>query len=345
MTENNRTDVGRQATPVESAKATEENSAGTARTNVSTGNGSAVGTTQKIKGRKVRQNSKSKKTMGGANQNSTVQRRKRFTIGLIVLIVIVDLVVGTVVLSQYFFKPKADTNPDPIALIQQQLPVENIIPEIGYDSSLTFANHTNLTIANTASMKPIENNLFKKGAGTDGSDLLYDALTVNRVLRLNTDWIEYLNQGNQRVFDSLATDPKYPAKTKLLALGGESQIAYHRIALGEIRHIGSKYYILAQASYILVHNGQHESFNDLFVYEIIAQGNTLVVSDFERIPQNQAQGNQVPEENRPAADETGEGTPPEGETEGTFEEDTQEQTSDTTAEEPEPQPEESQSGQ
>jgi hypothetical protein len=339
MTENNTNDAGQPSAPEEGTTSSDTRSKGT------TGSARKSKKPQKVKTRKSVQASK-----GSAGKETTKNKpknlnRRNFIIGFIALIVVFDIVI----LSVVFFSgigPKVAPNSDPKELIRGQLPIENAIPEVGYDPALSFANHTDLTIANTSSMKPIENNLFKKGGAPDGSDLLYDAMIVNRVLRLNTDWIDYLNQGNQKVFESLSSDPKDPAKQKLIELGGNSQIAYHRIALGEIRHIGSKYYIITQASYILVHDGQQEIFDDLFVYELIKQGNTLVVANFERIPQYQTQSVQEPtgpegavdgaveNPDEAATDEASEGTE-EGAAEGAGEGEAEEQPEGTTEEEPE----------
>jgi hypothetical protein len=341
MTENNTNDAGRQSFPVDDAAVPGADSTGTPRSTSSADSSTTKNKPRKIsapKSRRVPKDSSASKRKGDSNDTGKrpakgVRNRRNFIIGFIVVIVIFDIAI----LSVVFFSglgPSAPPNSNPVTLIQEQLPIENTIPEIGYDSSLTFANHTDLTIANTSSMKPIENNLLKKGAGPNGSDLLYDALIVNRVLRLNTDWIDYLNQGNQKVFDSLSSDPKSPAKNKLIELGGKSQIAFHRIALGEIRHIGSKYYILAEVSYILVHDGQQESFDDLFVYELIRDGSTMVVGDFERIPQIKAPAQAQtppPDQSEAVTDETTTEVAPEDATE--------EQPEGTTEEESETEPE------
>lgn len=234
--------------------------------------------------------------------------RRTFIIGVIILIVVFDVgVLGVWAISNGGKSEPPSSNP--VALIQSQLPPENIIPEIGYDSSLTFATHPEISIANASSMKPIENNLYKRGAGPGGSDLLYDALAVNRVLRLNTDWIQYLNQGNENVFESVSSDAKYPARQKLIELGNDSQIAFHRIALGEISHIGNKYYILAQVNYILIKSGQQEGFSNLFVYELIRSNNTLVITNFEQLALG-ASSNTAPSEPDYPVEDTTEGEIP-----------------------------------
>jgi hypothetical protein len=228
----------------------------------------------------------SKRSTGAARTKGKSRfSRKQLIIGLIAAVLVFD--VGLV--SFWFFSgggggPSVPPNPEPYALIQGQMSNNRTIAEIGYDSTLTFANYTNLTIVNTSSLKPIENNLLKSGAGPNGSNVLYDEQIVGRVLRLNSDWVNHLNLADSAVFASVQEGSS--AQTKLAELGAGSLVAYHRLAIGEIRHTGKNYYIITRASYTLTKDGQLDIHDDLFVYKLVAQGNTMVVVDFEQISPN-----------------------------------------------------------
>jgi hypothetical protein len=253
--------------------------------------------------------------------------RKRFLLALIAFIVVFD----TVILSLWFFgggnEPNVPPHTDPAVLIQGQMSNNKGIAEIGYDSALTFANHTDLTIVNTSSLKPIENDLFKSGAGPGEADLLYDELIVGRTLKLNSDWIYLLNQNDQAVFASVKADS--PAYTKISELGAGAVVAYHRLAIGEIRHIGKTFYIITRATYTLTHGGQLDIHDDIFVYKLSAQGNTMVVTDFEQITASTSPSvvPSTPVEEPPLEELTSESEEPtEGlEGDGTFEEPTGEE--------------------
>ncbi|MDR1185167.1 MAG: hypothetical protein LBK67_10295 [Coriobacteriales bacterium] len=211
--------------------------------------------------------------------------RKQLIIGLIAAVLVFD--VGLV--SFWFLGgggngPSVPPNPDPYALISSQMSNNKRIAEIGYDSTLTFANYPNLTIANASSLKPIENNLLKSGGAPGGGDALYDEQIVGRALRLNSDWVDHLNLSDSAVFASVQEGSN--AQTKLAELGAGSLVAYHRLAIGEIRHTGKNYYIITRASYTLTRDGQLDIHDELFVYKLVAQGNTMVVVDFEQISPN-----------------------------------------------------------
>jgi hypothetical protein len=208
--------------------------------------------------------------------------RKQFLIGLIILVVIFDI--GAMGLW-YFSKksgPAVPPNPDPYSLIQSQMSNNRNIAEVGYDSALSFANYPDLTIVNTASLKPIESNLLMAEGGPDGKDSLYDEQIVGRILKFNSDWVNYLNRSDRTLFDSVQGGSA--AEAKAAELGAESMIAYHRLALGEIRHSGKNYYLLTQASYTLTKDGQLDIHEDLFVYKLVAQGSTMLIVDFEQLP-------------------------------------------------------------
>jgi hypothetical protein len=266
-------------------------------------------TSKKPANKKIRKRSaQGSEVSSGKKGNKQAERkshfsRKQIIIGLIVIVLIFDVVILTVGLVGGNTGPKVRPNSDPIALIQGQMSNNRAIAEIGHDSALTFANYPDLTIVNAASLKPIENNLLKSGGGPDGSDSLYDEQIVGRVLKFNSDWVDYLNKSSQAVFESVQENS--PAQTKATELGAGSLVAFHRLAIGEIRHAGKNYYLIARASYTLTKDGKLDIHDDVFVYKLVAQGNTMLIADFEQIPVNAAP-EQTPEQ---TPEETPEETP------------------------------------
>jgi hypothetical protein len=248
-------------------------------------------------GKGVRDGKRGKNIKGakgiGRSRGKTRFSRKQFLIGLIAVIAIVD----AGIISLWFFGNRSGPPvpplyySDPYLVIQGQMSNNRSIAEVGYDSALTFANYPNLTIVNTASLKPIENNLLRAGGEPDGKDFLYDEQIVGRVLRLNSDWVNYLNRGDRSVLESVQEGSA--AQTRVTELGADSMVAYHRLAIGDIRHSGKNYYLITQASYTLTRDGQLDIHEDLFVYKLVAKGDTLLVVDFEQIPVGSPQGQPV----------------------------------------------------
>jgi hypothetical protein len=242
-----------------------------------------------VQGRKRPVAQKGDPQKGGAKRNAGAKRRARHRgrFGrkqIIIVLIAVVLFFDVGIMTFWFSKgggASVPPNPDPYALIQGQMSNNRTIAVIGYDHALTFASYPDLTIVNTSSLKPISNNLLKRGAAADGSDVLYDEQIVGRVLKFNSDWVDYLNDGNRTALGSIQESS--PAATKLAELGTDSQIAYHRLVIGEIRHIGKNYYIITRASYTLTGGGQLDIHDDIFVYKLVASQNTMLIVDFEQI--------------------------------------------------------------
>jgi hypothetical protein len=264
---------------------------------------------------KTRRSQTSKQGMSAkiAKQTSRFARisRKQIIIGLIAFVMVFDVVILSVGLLGGAGGQKVAPHSDPIALIQSQMANNKAIAEIGHDSALTFANYTNLTIVNSSSLKPIDNDLLKSAGESNGRDALYDEQIVGRILKLNSDWVSYLNQEDQSVFTSV--EEGSPAQTKLAELGAHSLVAYHRLAMGEIRHSGKNYYIITQASYTLTKEGQLDIHDDVFVYKLVPQDDTMIVVDFEQIPLNTSPPPSQEEEVVPSTEgESSESIPAEG---------------------------------
>jgi hypothetical protein len=260
-----------------------------------------------------------------SRQASSGKRKRRFgrkqiLVALIAVFLLVDAVLAFAFLgSGRLFGGSGGESVEPytdqVALIQGQMAYNRNIYEIGYDEGLTFANYPNLTIVNTSSLKPIENDLLKAAGGPDGEDLLYDELIIRRILKLNSDWIDHINRGDQSVFTSVQEGSE--AQPKLVELAADaSGASYHRLAIGEMRHVGKNYYLITRATYTLTKAGQLDIHDDILVYKLVAQGDTMLVVDIEQIPGS-------PPPNEPAsepANETPEEPLEDAEEDVTFEE-------------------------
>ncbi|MDR0350158.1 MAG: hypothetical protein LBH64_01240 [Coriobacteriales bacterium] len=164
--------------------------------------------------------------------------------------------------------PAVPLNANTHALIQSQMDNNQTIAEIGYDSALTFARYPNLSTVNTSSLKPIENNLLKPAREPGEVNVLYDEQIVGRVLKFNSDLVDYLNEGDTAVFNSVVAGSS--AAVKLDEFAKDASVAFHRLALGEMRHIGQNYYLIARASYTLTRERQFDIHDEVFAYRLVA---------------------------------------------------------------------------
>jgi len=222
---------------------------------------------------------------------TTEARRKRTIIALIAAVLSIDVVLATLFfLSGGFgvFGVGGNAKPidDPTKLIQSQL-INNhnqVIAQTGYDTTLTFeALGPQITSVNPRSLKPITNNfLAKVETGDQVQTILIDETTVGRLISFNAHLSSYLNQGDSAIFTDVLDNSK--AKQFVTNLDG-SRIETYRLGIGEIRRSGSRIYALAYPQYRLTKGAETtDVFYDVFLYKFVQQGNTLVLSDIEQIP-------------------------------------------------------------
>jgi hypothetical protein len=204
------------------------------------------------------------------------------------------------------FKEKIAPNTNPVQLVQSQLRWNTHIPETGYDSALTKENYgASFTIVDPDKLKPLYdpidpsdeskwlNNYFRDGVseaivtnpdGTTTTEtkkvkLLYDEVTVGRIIKLNCDWIDYANDGVDTVFESTRSGSKAEAYYKDLAEGGKVNI--NQLAFGTIYRDGNTVYALVHMRYTVTKPAANTVYDVVFLYKLVRSGGTLVVSDFE----------------------------------------------------------------
>lgn len=175
-------------------------------------------------------------------------------------------------------------NSDPVALIQGQLFYNHgsVIASVGYDSALNLATvGPYLKSVDYTSLKPLSNNyLVRTGSGSSSHVALIDETAVARIIDLNSNWVAYLNGQNSDVLNDVAQGSD---AENMINLYQGYQIVFHRLALGDIYVNGSNVYVLAQPYYTVLKEGQSATVNDVFLYTLVKQDDTLVVSGIEQV--------------------------------------------------------------
>jgi len=246
------------------------------------------------KSRLAMSSTKADQAKAKAKAKATSQHKKdkkpRFHKQILIIMSAVFLVFDLAMLGIWGLqRPEAMVPPsaDPATLISKQLITSDLdhnISLVGYDTTLSFANLQGLTIIPDLSLlQPIENNLYKKAAASGGSDLLYDEMIVWRIISFNSTWVEFLNDGARNVYSSVETAST--AEAKVAQLGRDSRIYLTRLSFGEIGHIDQTYYIIVQADYTLFNGEQADVHTDIFVYQLIPKGNTMLIEDFQQFIQ------------------------------------------------------------
>jgi len=181
---------------------------------------------------------------------------------------------------------QAEVSSDKTALLTGQLNnnKDRVIPDIGYDSALTIENYGSYVqyLVSVGSLTKLSNNyLAITGKGSDAQTVLIDETAVGRIIAFNANWVAFLNGNGNAVMQDVAKDSR--AQEVVKAYDEGFQIIFHRLAIGEIYQNGSTVYILAQPCYTVVKDGRSKEFNDVVLYKLTRQGDTLVISDMEAL--------------------------------------------------------------
>ncbi|MDR1028379.1 MAG: hypothetical protein LBL63_03055 [Clostridiales Family XIII bacterium] len=166
-------------------------------------------------------------------------------------------------------------------VILSQYDKNTAIATLAYDPDLTFDNQGGLTIADAEKLKPIENDLFRNGK--DGADILYTENIIGRVIQFGSDWVSARNDGDDKVFSSVAPNMNSDVEKKLKEKGGTAQIAFHRMDIGEIAHDGDDYYILTKETYTMAEDGALTPFEGVYAYRLTPKKDGLLIRDFEAL--------------------------------------------------------------
>jgi hypothetical protein len=176
-------------------------------------------------------------------------------------------------------------NEDMMQVLMTQLSQGPAIAVLDEDTSLTFVYYSDTAalqeLTGGKELKPIEDNLFKKGS----PNLLYDELIVGRVIKLGSDW----SVGSTAVIDEaeknayLNSVKGKTAEEKIVAKAAGAQIAFHSMTIGEIRRAGGAYFLLTRERYTLAKDGALSEKEAIFVYELSKSSDGMYVTDFAEL--------------------------------------------------------------
>ena len=171
--------------------------------------------------------------------------------------------------------PSTDLN----AIIESQLSLNKNIGEVVYGEGIGYDESMSYTIEGANSSKPIENNFWKT---SDGKDLLFEEQSVRTVIGFNSSWIGYLNDDNDEVFNYLAPDSdaeKVITKEKLPK--GSDSIQYDKLAIGEIRQNGNRFYVWTQENLtIKTSDGTEKKSKINQLYELETGADSLLIKTY-----------------------------------------------------------------
>lgn len=219
-----------------------------------------------------------------ATKATQASGRKRIIIALIIAILVVDIVLLAIWVTTRGATGQAVVG-EPLTVVSSQLGNNHgsAIYQIGYDPALSFSTYGSaITSIDATTLKPLENNyLATSGSGSSAVTVLVDETAFGRVIAMNADWVAYLNRADNTVLSDVWSGTT--AEQYLQQYPAGTQIAFHRLALGEINVVGKYVYVLAEANYTLLYNGQSNAVDSVFLYKLAPQGDSLAVSNIEQL--------------------------------------------------------------
>jgi hypothetical protein len=210
-------------------------------------------------------------TLAGKNPKKT----KRILINVTLVVVTAAIIVAAILLVLDRDKPIVPAE-NPSQVLDSMFGLSDSIAEIDYDPALTFENYGDIAMAGGKELKPLENDLFRKGK--DGENILFDESIVSRVIVFNSNWVDAQNGDSEDVLASVVKNSE--AVDKLKEKGGTAQIAFHRMDIGAIAQDGKNYYILTRENYTMVANGESKPFEGVYAYKLVPKKDQLLIQDF-----------------------------------------------------------------
>ena len=208
---------------------------------------------------------------------------KIIILALVVVIIVFIALTIIFVVSGNHGEPVPPSNMQDV--LNKHFGEEKGIANVEFDPSMTIDKVGKLKMSGAGNLKPITDNLMKKGKKKDGSDgLLFDDQIVGRIIKYNSDLVSYANDEVDDVFDSVKKKSQAEEFTKKIV--DKRHIAYHNLVFGEILR-GSKknYFALVSENYTTINLDTSEAIEVTinYVYKLIPDGNTMIIEDIEKV--------------------------------------------------------------
>lgn len=177
--------------------------------------------------------------------------------------------------------PKADPVPmaDKAALVATQLHKNSNIQKVINNDALVFDSGKDYGIADLNKSKPIENNIWME---KDGQTVYYDQSIVGTIIAFDSQWIDYVNDGNKAVLSLMKKDSA--AYKNAIGFSKVKRIkeAFNVLEIGEIRQGSDGFYVWVHEEIEITEKGvtTAKKYNWIYYLEPV-DGNLNIVNYFK----------------------------------------------------------------
>lgn len=177
--------------------------------------------------------------------------------------------------------PKADPVPmaDKAALVATQLHKNTNIQKVINNDTLGFDSSKDYGTADLNNSKPIANNIWIE---KDGETIYYDQSIVGTIIAFDSQWIDYVNDGNKAVLSLMKKDR--PAYKKAIGFSkvGKIKETFNVLEIGEIRQGSDGFYVWVHEEIEITEKGvtTAKKYNWIYYLEPV-DGNLNIVNYFK----------------------------------------------------------------
>lgn len=178
--------------------------------------------------------------------------------------------------------PAPDPNPmaDKNALVSSQLGNNINIEKVKANEALAYKTGTNYGQPDINNSKPIANNIWL--TPETGEPIYYDKSIVGAIIAFDSQWIDYVNNGNKGVMDLLKKDSEAYRKAVSFSKVGKIKETFKLLEIGEIRQGADGFYVWAHEEIQITEKGKttNQKYNWIYYLEPI-DGKMQIVNYFK----------------------------------------------------------------
>lgn len=178
--------------------------------------------------------------------------------------------------------PAPDPNPiaDKNALVSSQLGNNINIEQVKANEALAYKPGTNYGQPDINNSKPITNNIWL--TPETGEPTYYDKSVVGAIIAFDSQWIDYVNNGNKGVIDLLKKDSEAYRKAVSFSKVGKIKETFKLLEIGEIRQGADGFYVWAHEEIQITEKGKttNQKYNWIYYLEPI-DGKMQIVNYFK----------------------------------------------------------------
>lgn len=157
--------------------------------------------------------------------------------------------------SQDVVEKTPDITPtaDKSVLISSQLYYNDNIEQVKANELLTYNKDIDYKVSDINNSKPIENNIWFT---TDSNEVVYyDRAIVGALIAFDSQWIDYVNDGERQVFDLLKIDSRAYKNAAGFSKVGKVKETFKILEIGDLRQGSNGFYAWVYEEIQIVENG------------------------------------------------------------------------------------------